>query len=129
MADPVRVYGLRELQRAFAAAEGNLDKDLRASLQETAEPVRADAETLAASEVENISPGDPWAEMRVGVTKTAVYVAPRRRTSRDERRKRPNLAGLLDERALEPALERNTEQIIDRVDGVLERLETTWERA
>lgn len=127
----IRVDGLRELQRAFAAADKVVAKDLRDSLREAAEPVRSDAERLAASEITNINEGDPWQGMRIGVTRTTVYVAPRRRGVKargDQARRRPNLAGLLMDEALQPALDSNRNEIERRVDGVLERMEDVWER-
>ena len=50
MTQPIRVEGLRELQRAFKAADKTLQKDLRSGLRAAAEPVRASAESLAALE-------------------------------------------------------------------------------
>lgn len=47
--------------------------------------------------------------MRTGVTREAVYVAPRRRgvKGRDRSRRRPRFADILLERAMQPALQRN----------------------
>lgn len=128
----IAVSGLRDLSRAFAKADRTLKKDLRVRLAEAAEPVRADAQNLAAAEIRNLHHGDPWVRMRVGVTTTSVYVAPRQRgaTSRARSgRRRPNLKQLLLDRAMEPALAHNRERIVRRVDDVLDHVGTAWEHA
>jgi hypothetical protein len=123
----VRVEGLRELQRAFQLAGKEEIKELRAALRQAAEPVRFDAEAYAASRIRNI--GFAWSRMRVGVTRSLVYAAPRQRGARGNlRHKRPNLAGLLMERALLPALETNREQIVENVDDMLEDVARLWGR-
>ena len=103
----VHIKGLRELQAAFKAAGKETAKELREELRKVAEPTRADAERLAASEISHIGP--KWSRMRVGVTRRLVYVAPKQRgvKTRDSPKSRPNLGGLLAEKALEPALLRN----------------------
>lgn len=123
--DAIRVEGLRELNRAFARADQVLHRDLTGGLREAAEPVRADAESLALSSIPRI--GLPWSRMRVGVTRRVVYVAPQRR-GRKRGRRRPNLAGLLMGRAMSPALERNRGEVESRVGRVLDTVGREWER-
>ena len=128
----IRVEGLRELDRAFEAANRAQQKDLRDSLRRGAEPVRTDAERRAASEITNIDEGDPWQRMRVGVTRTAVYVAPRRRGVKargDQAKRRPNLADRLMDDAMQPALDENRDEVEREVENVLERMEDVWGRA
>lgn len=131
VAETVRVQGLRELQAAFRAADKRLLKELRESLSTVAEPVRADAERLATQEITRI--GIPWSQMRTGFTTVSVYVAPvaRGRLSRrnPQRYARPNLAGLLFKKALEPALERNVNVVTNRLERVLDDVGRTWEQA
>lgn len=130
MAEAVSVEGLRELNRAFKAADAKLHKDLRGALKDAAEPVRSDAEHLAVLEIENV--GVRWSRMRVGVTQREVYVAPVQRginTRGKERLRRPNLATLLTERSLEPALHQNIERVLHSVDHLLGDVEDTWEHA
>lgn len=122
----VKVEGLRELDRAFIRADIQLHKQLRTELREAAEPVRADAERLAASQIRNISAGDPWSEMRTGVTTRLVYVAPKKRGSKRGSLKRRNLAGLLMERAMQPALDQNEHRIVSNLDDMLGRISTDW---
>jgi len=123
--EAIHVQGLRELQKAFKAADNAEAVELRKALREAAEPVRADAERLASQNIPRI--GVPWSRMRVGVTLTSVYVAPRARSGRIAGRKRPNLAGLLLGRAMEPALEQNHEQVVHRVDEALLTVGRVWE--
>lgn len=123
----VRVEGLRELQRAFAVADKTLERELKDTLREVAEPVRADAERLAVSGIPRI--GLTWSRMRVGVTKTSVYVAPRKRGVRgNDSRKRPNLAGLLLGRSMVPALEQNEARVVREMNEMLEQVGRAWER-
>lgn len=122
----VRVEGLRALSRAFAVADKTLSRELRKGLRDAAEPVRADAEALASSRISNI--GVSWSRMRVGVTRSSVYVAPRERGTRG-RSRRSNLAGLLLERAMQPALEANIGDVEEAVDDVLATVGRAWERA
>ena len=124
VSETVRVDGLRELQRAFKLADVTLHRELRATLREVAEPVRADAERMASAGIPRI--GMPWSRMRVGVTTTSVYVAPRQRGARDTRR-RPNLAGLLLDRAMLPALTRNQPRVMAEMDQMLGSVGRAWE--
>lgn len=120
------VEGISDLQRAFRLADRELAKELRGRLKEAAEPVRSSGEQLAASSIRRI--GLPWSQMRVGVTAHTVYVAPKRRGARDQRRKRSNLAGLLLNRAMLPALEQNHDRVVDAVDDLLLKVGRDWER-
>jgi len=122
---PVRVEGLRELQHAFAVADKTLARELRKGLRESAEPVRADAEMLAGTRIRNMT--EEWSRMRVGVTRTSVYVAPRSRNRGG--RKRRNLFDLMTGRSLEPALNANVEEVTSRLDDVLGTVGQAWETA
>lgn len=121
----VRVDGLRELNRAFKVADRSLQKELRDSLRDVGEPVRADAEALAVAAIPRATL--EWSRMRVGVTTKAVYVAPRARRRRGTAR--PNYAGLLLQRAMLPALDRNIGEVERRFDRMLAEVGRDWERA
>lgn len=123
----VAVEGLRDLQRAFRVADETLHRELKDELREVAEPVRSEAERLAVSGIRHITL--PWAQMRVGVTTTSVYIAPKRRGSRLPTRKRPNFAGLLLRRAMLPALEHNEREVEAGVGRLLDKVGLDWERA
>lgn len=131
--ETVVVTGLRELQGAFKAADATLSRELRTGLRKAAEPVREDAERLAQSRIRNIlSPTAEvdWWRMRVGITTSTVYVAPFQRSRLSRRNpllKRPNLAGLLLERSMKPALDRNRERVVTEVDHVLASVGRAWE--
>lgn len=124
--ETVRVEGFRDLQRAFRVADEKLARELRDELREAAEPVRADAERLAVVGIPTI--GLAWSRMRVGVTQTSVYVAPKQKGARLNRaRRRPNLADLLLGRAMVPALKQNEARVEEAVDDLLGRVGKAWE--
>ena len=122
---PIEVKGLRELNKAFALLDKNTAREIRAGLRTAAEPVRSGAELRAASEITNIGP--TWSRMKVGVTTRVVYVAPRARGTRIRQRKRKNLAGLLMDRAMLPALEANVGRVENAAGRVLDDLGHQWE--
>lgn len=127
VSETVRVQGLRELQRAFKLADARLARELRTTLRQVAEPVRADAERLAVERIRRV--GVPWSRMRVGVTASSVYVAPRQRDTKIRTRRRPNLADLLLGRSMEPALEQNQTRVIAGLASMLGTVADEWERA
>ena len=131
MADAVRVIGVDGLMRAFAAADKHVRDDLRDALEEAAAPVRSTAQALASSEIRNVSVGDPWSRMRTGVYRSVAYVAPVERGTKgrgNQRKRRPRFGDLLMGRAMEPALERNRDQVAARVDDLLDEVANVWER-
>lgn len=127
----VQVNGLRDLQRAFKLADAATRRELRAALKEVGEPIARDAEALAKARITRI--GKAWPQMRVGVTQSLVYVAPKERgrlTKRNPPRyRRPNLFDLLMGRAMEPALEQNLPGVEAAVEHALDRVGRTWESA
>lgn len=114
----VRVRGLKELNRSFGKMSAELKRSLRSELLEAGEPVRVRAEQLAAQEIRNIDPR--WSQMRVGATSQLVYVAPRAR--RRTGSSRPNLAGLLLGRAMEPALAEETANVEQRIERLIDHI-------
>jgi hypothetical protein len=122
----VRVEGLRDLHRAFQVADRKQAADLKSTLRRVAEPVRVESEMLAASGIPRV--GMVWSRMRVGVTQTSVYIAPRQRGSRSGRRRRPNLAGLLLDRAMVPAITHNQPRVVREVEQMLDDVGRAWER-
>lgn len=127
--NPIAVRGLRELSAAFAKADKEARTGFRQELREVAEPVRATAEQLAESRITRIGPR--WGRMRVGVTRRLVYVAPRQRGVNSKRSiavRRPNLADLLMDRAMQPALDQHAPQIEARVEQALDNLLDRWGR-
>jgi hypothetical protein len=118
VAGSVSIIGLRELQGSFKKYSAELSVELTNELKIVAEPVRRDATTLALGNIRNI--GGRWAQMRTGSTRSAVYVAPRARRRRGS--PRPNLAPLLLQKAMEPALDQNTEKVYRGLEVMLDRI-------
>jgi hypothetical protein len=119
----VYVKGLRELQAALAKADRDTRLGLRADLRNVAQPVQQDAQQLALSTITGMPRSPRWAGMRIGVTRSLVYVAPRQKGTRGRvPGGRPNLANLLMSKAMEPALERNRASIERSMDAVLDRM-------
>jgi hypothetical protein len=120
---PIYIQGLRETSAAYSKLERDTRAGLRAGLRDVAEPVRRTAEALSQARITRI--GRKWWKMRVGVTRTLVYVAPRQRgiTGRGpDPRRRPRFADLLLERAMEPALEQNEAKVERAVDRLLDHV-------
>lgn len=117
-----------QLRLLAKAAGPAVQKDLDERLRELAEPIRADAESLALSSITRI--GISWSRMRTGVTRRVVYVAPKQRgvKSATNPRRRPNLATLLEQRAMTPALERHEPNLVAGVDEVLTGFALRWNR-
>ncbi len=116
----VRVKGLSELNRDFKKMDRDLSKELRKSLKEAAEPVKDAAQELALTRIGNMPRSPDWAGQRVGATARSVYIVPKRR--RRGGSPRPNLANLLLEQAMEPALEEKSDEVAGRVDRMLGEL-------
>ena len=126
---PIYVTGLRELSADFAKLERETRLAFRASERHVAEPVQRDAQILAVDRIPRI--GRRWWRMRIGVSHNVVYVAPVQRGVKTKGRAqlaRPNLANLLLDRAMEPALRQNEAEIERRLDDVLDRVNETFNR-
>lgn len=115
-AETLIIRGMPELKRALKDVGDTFGRELNKSLRLLAEPVRVSAEEKAIEKIGHMTP--EWAAMRTGVTSRAVYVAPKAR--RHGGSPRPNLAGLLMDQAMQPALdehapaiERGVEELID----------------
>jgi len=133
MAEAVHVEGLRELERAFGAADRELRNDLRDALAEAAAPVRSDAQSIAGSgAIRNLRSGAPWTRMRIGVGASIAYVVPAERGVKgrgNARRRRPDFGQMLVGRAMEPALERNVVKVEERFGEMLDDVCRVWDRA
>lgn len=126
----VRVKGYKDLSKAFTKADRAIKGEMEDALEDVAEPIRRGAEALAVTQVRNIGPR--WGLMRTRVIRSGIYVAPRergRRSRREAGRRRPNLAGLLMDRAMQPALDANVTEVEHRFDDALARIERIWDRA
>lgn len=128
----VSIHGLRELSAAFALADRQSRRIFKGELRKIAEPVRREAEGLSLSKIRRMEASPRWSKMRTGVTRTVVYVAPRQRGVKKggagNPRRRPNLAGLLMDRAMEPALHHHEGQIAHEVEHALDRIADDFNR-
>ncbi len=116
-AGAVRVEGLTELIESFYKADRGLAKEVRGELKDAGEVVRADGQGRAARTI-HVSRSH-WEEMRLGITAAnVVYVVPKHR-GRGGSSRRKNLAVLLMDRALEPALEANREKVVKAVEDAV----------
>lgn len=120
----IRVKGLRELSRDFKRISKDLSDDLVKELKAAGEDVKRDAEDLALTQIRNMPRSPHWAQMRIGVSRAQglVYMVPFARSRRGRGTSRPNLANLLLEEAMDPALERNAAKVERKVDDLLGRL-------
>lgn len=128
MPPAVRLRGLKETHRAFQRVEKDAGRDLRGKLRDAAKPVAADAEHNVTAAIKTITP--PWAKMRVGVTSTLVYIAPKQKgvgRRGDSEKRRPNLADLMAP-PMEEALAENEKHIVRTVDDILTEMERDWGR-
>ena len=124
----IRVDGLVELDASLKELDVRLDKELRSTLKEIAEPVRQRAERLAVTDISGIRREvraglDPkWARMRLGVSARLVYVVPKERGLKYGARKRPKFGSTLYFKALEPAFATYRGEILPEVDVMLKMI-------
>lgn len=123
--ETIRVEGLRSLERAFAASDAKLKRELNGRIRQAAEPVRVDAEHLAVAGIRRMT--TEWSRMRIGGIRAGAYVAPKARSVRGRNPKhRPNLATMLLGRSMLPALDRNQSEVVRRLDQFLGEIERGW---
>jgi hypothetical protein len=125
----VELKGLRELNRLLAATDKQAKRELNRGLRKAANPIKEDAQQFAESGIRRIGP--KWGKMRVGVTQSLVYVAPKERgvkTRGPDPRRRPKFANLMEERAMDPALRANEHEVERQVDEAFEKIAHQWNR-
>jgi hypothetical protein len=127
---PIYITGLREISGAYGKLERETRLGMRAKAREIAAPVQHTAEALAQAKITRI--GRRWFKMRIGVTRTLIYVAPRQRGVKgrgpDPRRRGQQFANLLMDKAMEPALEQNEAKIEHAVDELLDHVIADFNR-
>lgn len=114
MASAVRVKGLDELQRAFRQVNKGLAKELRKELREAGNIVRDDAGPRFAK-YDAVSA----AGYRTKVRQRGVSVE---QTLGRTTGRRPDFGALQMRKALEPALDAKQGEVIDQLDGMVDRL-------
>jgi hypothetical protein len=125
----LEVKGLRQLQTAFAHADKQIRLGERQAMRDVAEPIRRDVEALTSERIRNMARSPKWSGTRTGVTRRAVYVAPRQRgVGRGQPASRPNLAVLIRTRAMDPAEEKNTPVVRARFEQLLDRMAAYFNR-
>ncbi len=123
----INVKGLAETYRAFGNISEDVQDELRDGLEEVGKPVQALGERYALERIRNMPRSPAWAEMRIGVSKreALVYMVPDNtgRAGRGRgKRKRKNLASLLMNRAMDPAVEDNVETTERELEKVIDKL-------
>jgi hypothetical protein len=130
LADFVVVENYTNVMRAFAKADRQLKNEWRRELRAVGEPVASESQLLAVSTIPNMSRSPQWARMRVGVTQKETYVVPRQRGVRGHGpKRRPNLANLMLDRAMRPALSRNRDRVVARFGQALDRICADFNRS
>jgi hypothetical protein len=115
VSEHIRIRGQAELEAAFLQVRREVLAEIKPVLKEIGGEVAKDAQSRAGTEIRNIGPR--WARMRVGVTMKGVYVAPT--SKRRGGSPRPNLAGLLMDRAMQPALDAKQDAAYARLDELV----------
>lgn len=114
----IAIEGLSELQRDLRKYNTDLKKELKTTLAAAAEPIRVRAQSLAAASISHIGP--TWQQMRIGVITSGVYLAPKTRGKGGS--KRPNLAGLLMDDAMQPAVDSGADAVMAALEVMLDAL-------
>ena len=116
----VRVKGLAELSRDFRRMSGDVSTEVVDGLKAAAEDVRTDAENYALTRIRNMPRSPNWAGMKIiaGVKGVSMVPSARGRGGRG----RANLATLLMERSMDPALQQNAATVEKKVGDVLDSL-------
>ena len=112
----IRIRGAAEVEKAFLDVRREVLAEIRPALRGIAKGVARDAENKAEANISHI--GAKWSRMRIGVTVKTVYVAPKQRRHGGSPRK--NLAPLLMNKAMQPALDENQDEIVRRLGEVVE---------
>lgn len=126
---PVVVIGLADIQRNLQRSGKEVGLAMRRGLKESAEPVARTAEQLSLAKIRRMEKSPQWAEVRIGVLQSEVYIVPKQRGVRpgnplDPRRRGwnltpVNLITLMMGRSFEPALETNRPLIEARVSTLI----------
>jgi len=120
----------RRLMVQLETADRETKRQTLRAIRDAVEPVRVDAQNLAVRRITNI--GRAWSRMRTRVVRAGASVTVRERgvgAGFGQRRRRPNLARLLNRRAMTPALDRNRRQVLKTVNRELDRVAHQFNRA
>jgi len=125
------VKGLAEVNYLLSKADKETRLGLRKAEREVAKPISSDAETLTLQNIPRTRLGKvEWWRMRIGVTQTLIYVAPKQKGVRGKGpKRRKKFAPLMMERAMEPALKRHENEIEQRFEHVLDFVAERFNKA
>jgi hypothetical protein len=134
VAGAIRVEGLSELQRATSRLSREFGKGVREALEAAGEPIRSEASELAHSDISGMRRARlPWWRMRIGVTRSTVYVAPEQRGNK--KRTRPTPRGQAESfkremigKAMNPAVDHHIGEFPSQVNAELDDLFKAWGR-
>jgi hypothetical protein len=126
----VIVHGFEDLQKELKRTGPEVSRAMNAALKESAEPARVLAGLYARRDISGMKRAKlkppPWSIMRVGVTTKMVYVAPVERGVKTRNpfdpRRRPNLFGLIMDKAFEPASIAAEPLVARAVDSILDEV-------
>ena len=120
------VDNLGQLIKTFNHAPTDVKRAFKHELKTVALPIHDDTERLTSARIRNMRLSPQWAKTRIGITQKSVYVAPRKRGTRQRRWQRPNLKQLILERSFDPALVKNAPRIAADFGRMLDRLVSKW---
>lgn len=125
----VIVIGLAQIQRDLDKSGPAVGAAMREGMRQAAEPVAKLAENLSLAKIKRMRRSPEWAVTRIGVTRSAVYIAPKQRGVKshnpfDPRRRGLNIAKgglvtLMMGRSFEPALATMEPVVLGRVSRLL----------
>lgn len=105
-----QINNLSIVNRALQQVEPKMRQEMTTELHAIGSLVARDAQALASVTIRRITPS--WTLMRVGQTRSLIYVVPRNKGVRGRGpKRRPNFAPLMLNRAMRPALQRKKPEV------------------
>jgi len=121
MANTLRVKGLRELNRALLRSDRELQKSVRKEIREVARIVADDARA-------RFMPTDPRTSMGMRPQVRGGFRAVAEQRRRRTTGKHPEFGVLQMRRAFLPALAAKEDEVLERFERILDRLEDGWDK-
>ncbi len=120
----IKVTGLSELIQGFEKVDRELGKEVRRALRDAGDVVARDAHGRAVREIRHMT--EPWSEFRLGMSQSdvsfVVYIVPRQRGVKSGPKVRHKFSGLMLDRAMNPALEENANEIRKELENAINDL-------
>ena len=124
----IQVNQVAFVNRALAQAGRDIQLGARKEIQAIGELVADDAQILGLLLIDNLHKSPGWSDMRVGQNNELVYVVPVRRGVKKGKRKRPNFAVKMMEKAMLPAKQKNQAEIDRRFSSLVEGVVASFNR-